>query len=227
METKKIKDLDISDRPREKMIREGFESLSDEELLAVIISTGSKKKNVIELSKEILDTFSYEELLEIEVDELVEIDGIKAAKATKIVASLQLGKRINDKVIKRKIKTITSSTDVYNYMKDSLRFKKKEHFVIILLDSKNVIISTETISIGDLSSTIVNPREVFKPAIKKSAKSMILAHNHPSGNPSPSKADLLITHRLIDAGEILDINVLDHLIIGHGSYVSLKKDNYI
>ena len=89
------------------------------------------------------------------------------------------------------------------------------------------MISKELISIGDLSSSIVNPREVFKPAIKRSAKSIILVHNHPSGNPSPSKADLMITHRLIDAGEILDISVLDHLIIGHGSYVSLKKDNYI
>ena len=227
METKKIKDLDISDRPREKMIREGYESLSDEELLAVILSTGSKKKNVIELSKEILDTFSYEELLEIEVDELVKIDGIKAAKATKIVASLQLGKRINEKVIKRKIKTITSSTDVYDYIKDKLRFKKKEHFVIILLDSKNVIISTDTISVGDLSSTIVNPREVFKPAIKKSAKSVILIHNHPSGNPAPSMEDYHITKRLKEAGDILDIGVLDHIIIGRDVFYSFKKEGNI
>ena len=227
METKKIKDLDISDRPREKMIREGYESLSDEELLAVILSTGSKKKNVIELSKEILDTFSYEELLEIEVDELVKIDGIKAAKATKIVASLQLGKRINEKVIKRKIKTIKSSTDVYDYMKDKLRFRKKEHFVIILLDSKNVIISTETISVGDLSSTIVNPREVFKPAIKKSAKSVILIHNHPSGNPDPSMEDYHITKRLKEAGDILDIGVLDHIIIGRDDFYSFKKEGNI
>lgn len=227
MEIKKIKDLDISDRPREKMIREGYESLSDEELLAVILSTGSKKKNVIELSKEILDTFSYEELLEIEVDELVKIDGIKAAKATKIVASLQLGKRINEKVIKRKIKTIKSSTDVYDYMKDKLRFRKKEHFVIILLDSKNVIISTETISVGDLSSTIVNPREVFKPAIKKSAKSVILIHNHPSGNPDPSMEDYHITKRLKEAGDILDIGVLDHIIIGRDDFYSFKKEGNI
>lgn len=227
METKTIKDLDISDRPREKMINEGYEALNEEELLAVILSTGYKNKNVIELSKEILDTFSYEELLEVEVDELIKIDGIKLAKATKIVASLQLGRRISEKVIKKKIKKITSSADVYTYVKNELAFKKKEHFVAILLDTKNVIIAEETISIGDLSSTIVNPREVFKPAIKKSAKSIILVHNHPSGNPTPSMEDLQITKRLVDAGEILDISVLDHIIIGKDKFYSFKKEGNI
>lgn len=227
METKTIKDLDISDRPREKMINEGYESLNEEELLAIILSTGYKNKNVIELSKEILASFSYEELLEVEVDELIKIDGIKLAKATKIVASLQLGRRISEKVIKKKIKKITSNADVYTYMKNELIFKKKEHFVAILLDTKNVIIAEETISIGDLSSTIVNPREVFKPAIKKSAKSIILVHNHPSGNPTPSMEDLQITKRLVDAGEILDISVLDHIIIGKDKFYSFKKEGNI
>ncbi|WP_297790386.1 DNA repair protein RadC [uncultured Anaerococcus sp.] len=227
METKTIKDLDISDRPREKMINEGYEALNEEELLAVILSTGYKNKNVIELSKEILASFSYEELLEVEVDELIKIDGIKLAKATKIVASLQLGRRISEKVIKKKIKKITSSADVYTYMKNELTFKKKEHFVAILLDTKNVIIAEETISIGDLSSTIVNPREVFKPAIKKSAKSIVLVHNHPSGNPTPSMEDLQITKRLVDAGEILDISVLDHIIIGKDKFYSFKKEGNI
>lgn len=227
METKTIKDLDISDRPREKMINEGYEALNEEELLAIILSTGYKNKNVIELSKEILASFSYEELLEVEVDELIKIDGIKLAKATKIVASLQLGRRISEKVIKKKIKKITSSDDVYTYMKNELTFKKKEHFVAILLDTKNVIIAEETISIGDLSSTIVNPREVFKPAIKKSAKSIILVHNHPSGNPTPSMEDLQITKRLVDAGEILDISVLDHIIIGKDKFYSFKKEGNI
>lgn len=227
METKTIKDLDISDRPREKMINEGYEALNEEELLAIILSTGYKNKNVIELSKEILASFSYEELLEVEVDELIKIDGIKLAKATKIVASLQLGRRISEKVIKKKIKKITSSADVYTYMKNELTFKKKEHFVAILLDTKNVIIAEETISIGDLSSTIVNPREVFKPAIKKSAKSIILVHNHPSGNPTPSMEDLQITKRLVDAGEILDISVLDHIIIGKDKFYSFKKEGNI
>lgn len=219
--------MKLTDRPREKLIKLGHDSLSDKELLAIIISTGTDKKNAIELAGEILDTFSEEALLEIEVEELVKINGIKEAKASKIVASLQLGKRIKESILNKKKYTITSNQDAYEYIKDTVALKDREYFYTILLNNKNEVISKELISIGDLSSSIVNPREVFKPAIKRSAKSIILIHNHPSGNPSPSKADLMITHRLIDCGDILDISVLDHLIIGHGSYVSLKKDNYI
>lgn len=222
-----IKDMKLIDRRREKLIKLGHDSLSEKELLAIIISTGTDKKNAIDLAEEILDTFSEEALLEIEVEELTKINGIKEAKASKIIASLQLGKRIKENILNKEKYKISSNEDAYEYIKDTISLRDREYFYTILLNNKNEVISKELISIGDLSSSIVNPREVFKPAIKKSAKSMILAHNHPSGNPSPSKADLLITHRLIDAGEILDINVLDHLIIGHGSYVSLKKDNYI
>lgn len=222
-----IKDMKLTDRPREKLIKFGHASLSEKELLAIIISTGTDKKNAIELAEEILATFSEEALLEIEVEELTKINGIKEAKASKIVASLQFGKRIKEKILNKKKYQINSNEEAYEFIKDTISLKDREYFYTILLNNKNEVISKELISIGDLSSSIVNPREVFKPAIKKSAKSMILAHNHPSGNPSPSKADLLITHRLIDAGEILDITVLDHLIIGHGTYVSLKKDNYI
>lgn len=222
-----IKDMKLIDRPREKLIKLGHDSLSEKELLAIIISTGTDKKNAIELAEEILNTFSEEALLEIEVEELTKIKGIKEAKASKIIASLQLGKRIKESILIKEKYQICSNEAAYEFIKDTLSLKDREHFYAILLDNKNQVISKELISIGDLSSSIVNPREVFKPAIKKSAKAIILAHNHPSGNPSPSRADLLITHRLIDAGEILDINVLDHLIIGHGTYVSLKKDNYI
>lgn len=222
--SKRIKDIDQFDRPREKMIREGFDSLSDEELLAIILSTGNREKNVIDLSKEILDTFSYEDLLEVEVGELRQINGIREAKACKIVAALQLGRRINERVIDRKIEKIETSRDVYEIMKYKLENAKKEYFYAILLDTKNVIISKECVSIGDLSSTLVNPREVFKAAIKKSAKSMILVHNHPSGNPNPSNEDLSITKRLADCGDLLDIEVLDHIVIGKQSYYSFKKE---
>ncbi len=223
-ETKSFKDLEKYNKPREKLIREGFDSLTDYELLAIILSTGTKEKSVIDLSKEILEIFSYEELLEIEVNELIDIRGIKEAKATRVVAALQLGKRINERVLNKKIEKITSSNDVYDIMSPRLSNLKKEYFYSILLDSKNVIIAKEVISIGDLSSTVVNPREVFKPAIKKSAKSMILVHNHPSGNPKPSTEDFLITDRLAEAGDILDIKVLDHIVIGNSSYYSFKKE---
>lgn len=224
---KMIKDFDLSDRPREKLIKEGSDSLSDEELLAIILSTGTKEKNAIELAREILANFSYQELYDIEVNELTKINGIKAAKASKIVASLKFGKRIAKRVNQRSITKIEKSEDIYNFLKEDLADKKNEFFYAILLDTKNVIISKELVSKGTLDVSLVHPREAFRPAIKKSAKSIIFVHNHPSGNPKPSAEDYNITRRLVDAGNLLDINVLDHIIIGENDYYSFKKENDI
>jgi len=224
---KTIKDLDQDDRPREKLIKYGADLLTDEELLAIIIATGNKEKNVIELSKEILDTFSYEDLADIEVAELTHINGIKNAKACSIVASLRLGKRIAQKVMEREIIKIEKSEDIYNYLKNELANKKNEYFYAILLNTKNVIISKEVISKGTLDASLVHPREAFKAAIKKSAKSIIFVHNHPSGDVNPSKHDFLTTRNLVDVGNILDIKVLDHIIIGDNDYYSFKKENLI
>lgn len=222
-----IKDFDEDDRPREKLIKEGSDSLTDEELLAIILSTGTKDKNAIELAKEILNSFSYEELLDIEVNELSKINGIKNAKASKVVASLKFGGRIAQRLNQKEIKTIKESKDVFLYLKDELKNAKNEYFYAILLDTKNVIISKELISKGTLDQSLVHPREAFKSAIKKSAKSIIFAHNHPSGNPKPSKDDFAITDRLVKIGELLDITVLDHIIIGENDYYSFKRENYI
>ena len=224
---KTIKDLDQNDRPREKLIKYGADALTDEELLAIIIATGNKEKNVIELSKEILATFSYEDLTDIEVAELTHINGIKNAKACSIVASLRLGNRIAQKLIEKEIIKIERSEDIYNYLKNELANKKNEYFYAILLDTKNVIISKEVISKGILDASLVHPREAFKAAVKKSAKSIIFVHNHPSGDMNPSKYDLLTTKKLVDAGNILDIKVLDHIIIGDNDYYSFKKENLI
>lgn len=224
---KKIKEFDKIDRPREKLIRLGSDSLSDEELLAIIVSTGTAKKNAIELSREILNNFSEEDLYDIEVAELSTIDGIKNAKASKIVASLKFGQRIAQKVKEKEFVQISSSEDVYSYLKNEMENKKNEYFYAILLDTKNVIISKEVISKGTLDASLVHPREAFRPAIRKSAKSIIFAHNHPSGNPKPSKDDFLITERLVDAGDLLDIKVLDHIIIGKDDFYSFKKESYI
>ena len=195
--------------------------------LAIVIGNGTPKKNAIELAGEILETFRERQLLEIEVGELSKIEGIKEAKASKIVASLQLGKRIKEKIIAGDVRKISSNDDVYRLMEGRLAFAQKEMFYIIMLNSKNEVLGIREVSVGDLTSSIVNPREVFKPAVKNSAKSIILVHNHPSGNPEPSRADILSTHRLIEAGEILDIGVLDHIIIGDRDYISLKKEEYI
>lgn len=224
---KTIKDFDLSDRPREKLIKEGSDSLSDEELLAIILSTGTKEKNAIELAREILANFSYQELYDIEVNELTKINGIKVAKASKIVASLKFGKRIAKRVNQRSITRIEKSEDIYNFLKEELADKKNEFFYAILLDTKNVIISKELVTKGTLDASLVHPREAFRPAIKKSAKSIIFVHNHPSGNPKPSAEDYNITRRLVDAGNLLDINVLDHIIIGENDYYSFKKENDI
>lgn len=224
---KKIKDLDLSQRPREKLKNEGYASLSDEELLAILIETGSKKKNAIELAREILNTFSSEELLSISIEQLNGIDGIKLAKASKIIAAIQLGKRLTEKIINKEITSINSCEDVFNLMKNKFIDTKKEHFYAILLDTKNVIISKELISTGDLNSSIVNPRECFISAVKKSANAVIFVHNHPSGNPNPSCNDKEITQRLVKAGEILDIKVLDHIIIGNNKYFSFRQENII
>ncbi len=224
---KKIKDLDLSQRPREKLKNEGYASLSDEELLAILIETGSKKKNAIELAREILNTFSSEELLSISIEQLNGIDGIKLAKASKIIAAIQLGKRLTEKIINKEITSINSCEDVFNLMKNKFIDTKKEHFYAILLDTKNVIISKELISTGDRNSSIVNPRECFISAVKKSANSVVFVHNHPSGNPNPSCNDKEITQRLVKAGEILDIKVLDHIIIGNNKYFSFRQENII
>lgn len=224
---KSIKEFDQEDRPREKLISKGADSLSDEELLAIIIGTGTREKNVVELSREILQTFSYNSLSDIEVSELTKIKGIKSAKASSIVASLRFGQRIAQKTMERKIIKISSSEDIYNYLKNELVDKKNEYFYAILLDTKNVIISKEVISIGILDASLVHPREAFKLAVKKSAKSIIFAHNHPSGDYTPSNDDFKTTQRLVQAGEILDIEVLDHIIIGKDSYYSFKKENFL
>lgn len=224
---KTIHDYDLDDRPRERLIKGGAKNLSDAELLAILIATGNKKKNAIELAREILDTFSYEELNTITVQELSEIEGIKNAKAATIVAALNFGKRINQKILNKKIDKITCAQDIYDLMKNYFLDTQKEHFYSIMLNTKNDIISIEHISTGDLNSSIVNPREVFTPAVKRSAKAVAFVHNHPSGSCKPSREDLLITRRLVEAGLILDIKVLDHIIIGRNNYYSFKKENNI
>lgn len=220
-------DLDQSLRPREKLKSLGYDALTDEELLAILISTGSSKKNAIELSREILDKFSSDELISISIEELCKIDGIKLAKASKIIAAIQFGRRLSESILNKDIVKIRSNEDVYRLMRNKFLYTKKEHFYAILLDTKNVIISKEFISTGDLDSSIVNPRECFISAVKKSAKSIIFVHNHPSGNSKPSKADRIVTKRLKDAGDILDIKVLDHIIIGLDEYYSFSRENLL
>ncbi|ADL12098.1 RadC family protein [Acetohalobium arabaticum] len=221
-----IKDLPKEERPREKLCKFGTKAMSTAELLALIIRTGSQSDTAIELANKLLThTGGLKFIGDLSVEELQEVKGVGLAKAAQISATVELGRRI--RLANQETKEIiTSPQDVANLLLARLSFLEKEHFVTLLLNTKNEIISIEDISIGSLSNSIVHPREVFKPAIRRSSAAVILAHNHPSGNPEPSKEDIDITQRIKKAGKILGIEVLDHLVIGNKDYISLKEKGY-
>lgn len=223
----RIKDMNKDEMPREKMMSKGVKYLSNSELLAILIRTGNKKYNALELSSMIIKKSEngIRSLHEMSIDELCNIDGVGPSKATIIKAALELGNRVSN-YIPEKYK-IKNPWDIYIYYMEEMRYMKKEVFKIVLLNTKNKIISDVDVSVGSLNSSIVHPREVFVEAIRKSANSMILIHNHPSGNPSPSDEDIKITERLMYSGEIIGIEVLDHIIIGDGEYYSMKEEGDI
>ncbi|KAB3535943.1 JAB domain-containing protein [Alkaliphilus pronyensis] len=219
-----IKNLPPDQRPREKLLSLGARNLSNSELLAILLSTGSKEQSAISLAESIL-SYSKEGLrflTDCTVEELSCIKGIGLAKSSQLIAAVELGKRIalTTKANNYKIK---SPEDVTALLMEEMRYNKKEYFNILLLNTKHELIAVENISVGSLNASIVHPREVFVRAIKRSSSAIILVHNHPSGDPSPSSEDVSITNRLIEAGSILGIKVLDHVIIGDGVYTSLKE----
>ncbi|MGD9677322.1 MAG: DNA repair protein RadC [Vulcanibacillus sp.] len=222
-----IRDIPVSERPRERMSKYGAVSLSNVELIAILLRTGGPNESVIQLANSVMAKVeTLEGFYDISLEELTNIKGIGPAKAIQIKAGIELGKRVVRQLPQVKY-SIHSPKDAAEYLIDDIKFLKQEHFIILLLDTKNQIISKETISIGTLNSSIVHPREVFKPAIKKSVSAIILAHNHPSGDPTPSKEDIEITKRLTKAGEILGIDVLDHIIIGDSKYISFKEEGLL
>ena len=214
----KIKDLPDSSKPRERFLKYGKEALSDAELFAIILRTGTINENVVDMSNRLIKEYSLEKLYDCSLKELQKIKGIGPSKAMQILAMSELGKRYNNS--KKPIKKISSAKDVFNYFHEKLKNEKQEHFYVLILNSQNHIIKEELISKGVLDSAIIHPREVFKPAIKHSASKIILAHNHPSGNPNPSNEDLEITKKLIEAGKLIDIKIIDHVIIGDGEWWS-------
>ena len=209
----KIKDLPDSSRPRERFLSQGKESLSDAELLALILRTGNKQENVIEMCNKLIKEYELVNMFDCSLKELQEIKGIGETKAIQLLAISELGK-IHSKS-KNNIKKITKAQDVYEYFKDKLQDQKQENFYVLILNTKNQIIKEEFITRGVLDASIIHPREVFRPAIKHAAAKIILIHNHPSGDPSPSQEDIDITKKLIELGKQIDIKVLDHVIIGN------------
>ncbi|WP_090438966.1 RadC family protein [Natronincola peptidivorans] len=216
------------ERPREKLLANGVNALSNTELLAILLSTGTKEMSAIDLAKNIICS-SKEGIrffADCTMEELRSINGVGMAKASQIIAAVELGKRIalTTKANNYKIK---SPDDVSLLVMEEMRYLKKEYFNIILLNTKNEVIDIENISIGSLNSSIVHPREVFIRAIKRTSSSIILVHNHPSGDPTPSPEDVNITKRLVESGKLIGIEVLDHIIIGDNIYSSLKEKNMI
>ena len=222
----KIKDTPKVDRPREKLAKYGPEFLKDQELLAILLRTGTEGKNVIEIAQQILAKFSKKKLLGLSFDQLKQIKGIGPAKACQILASFELSKRVL-KVDATNIRpTIQTPKDVIAQV-SYLKNHKKENFVVLYLNARNELLNKETISIGTLNTSLVHPREVYEPAITGFSSSVVFIHNHPSGDPEPSEEDKKITKQLAEAGKILGIEVLDHIIIGQEKYFSFKDKELI
>ncbi|RJP46936.1 MAG: JAB domain-containing protein [Armatimonadetes bacterium] len=214
----KIKDLPRIERPREKLVKYGPEKLTNSELLAILLGTGSKGVNVIEFANKILKKFSGDGLTKANVKDLRNTAGLGEAKACEIVACFELGKRL---LKEKKAELILSAEDVWEQLKD-IRNHKKEHFVIFYLDTRNQEIAREIISVGSLNANLVHPREVFEPAVRNLAGQIIIAHNHPSGNPEPSDEDLEITQKLVESGKILGIEIIDHVVVADKLFMSFK-----
>lgn len=216
-----MKDLPKIDRPREKVAKYGSEFLKDYELLAILLGTGTEGKSVLKIAEEILSKFSKKKLLGLSFDQLKQIKGIGPAKACQILAAFELSKRVLKVDSSNTKPTIQTPKDVVAQV-SYLKNHKKENFVVLYLNARNELLNKETISIGTLNANIVHPREVFEPAITGYSSSVVFVHNHPSGDPEPSEDDLKITKQLVEAGKILGIEVIDHIIIGQESYTSFK-----
>lgn len=217
----RIKDISLENRPRERLEKQGVKVLSDAELLAVILKTGSKEENVIDMANRLISKYGVTKLSSCSLKELQEIKGIGKAKASQILALFEFNKRHN--FAKQNGKPIKSAKDVYDYCYPKLNGADKEHFMILHLDTRNRVIKDEIVSVGTLNSSLIHPREVFKSAIKESANAVILVHNHPSGDTEPSKEDMKITDILFKSGDLLSIKVLDHVIIGNNGYYSFSE----
>lgn len=220
-----IRDLPKHLRPREKLIDRGVENLKDQELLAILLRTGRNGISAIELAQQILVKNPITKLLDLTYVEITKIKGIDSGKACTILAAFELSKRALNK-FNNSLPLIDSPQKAVDQLTD-IRTKTKEHFVALYLNARNQLIHKEVISIGTLNSSLVHPREVFAPALEYKAASIILAHNHPSGDLTPSEEDIAITKRLISAGDLLGISLLDHLIVSADNFISFKESSFM
>lgn len=218
-----LRDVPSDERPRERMLQFGPGALSHAELLAVMLRTGTYAESAVRLGQRLLrEAGSLRNLVDMSVEQLTAIKGVGPAKALQIQAGIELGRRLARSAMEERV-TIRSPQEAAGYVMEDMRYLQKEHFICLFLNTKNQVIGQETLSMGSLNASIVHPREVFRAAIKRSSASIICAHNHPSGDPTPSPEDIEITGRLAEAGRIIGIELLDHIVIGDRRFVSLKE----
>ena len=222
-----IKEIPLEERPRERFLKYPTKTIANHELIAIILRTGSKKESVIELSKRIL--YKYDNLKTLSnstVKDLKKIKGIGDSKAIELLAAFELGKRVMKENFITQIKLHTPES-IYLYLKDDLEMETQEHFIALYLNTKGELVKKETLFIGSLNSSLIHPRELFKHAVLNSAATIIVSHNHPSGDPTPSKADIDVTKMLHKNSLMMDIELLDHIIIGKDRYYSFKEKGII
>ena len=223
-----VKELPPDDRPREKLLLRGSQNLSDTELVAILLRTGKKGNSVLEIAMELIKSEGNLAMLATKsVDSLQKISGIGKDKAATLAAAFEISRRILSQSKWLSNRNVTAPQEIADIFVPILRDDNKEKFIVVCLNSANKIIKYETISIGNLNSSIVHPREIFKVAIDCSSASIILIHNHPSGNPEPSREDIQITKKVVESGKIMDIPVFDHLIIAGESYTSFVEKRLI
>ena len=222
-----IHDLPITERPRERLQKHGAESLSAQELLALIMGRGIAGESVMVTAQRLLSRFdNLKGIADASLEELSQVRGIGLAKAAQFKAAFELALRVESYSETTARPSVKTPKDVANLVRGRLKGKKQEHFLAILLDSRGRLIKAPEISVGSLDASIVHPREAFREALSASAASVIFVHNHPSGDTTASEDDITLTQRLIQAGEIIGIDVLDHIIIGDRDYLSLKRQGY-
>ena len=223
-ETIMVRDLPLEERPREKLVSYGPAVLSNAELLAILLRTGTRGESVLRMAERVLSYCKdrgLASMVHMSVEELAKIHGLGPGKAATVLAAVELGRRLA--IAEARVEIIHGPEDVARFAMPHFRHETKEHFAVLLLNTKNHILAMPVISQGSLTASVVHPREVFEAAVRHSAASMILLHNHPSGDPSPSREDIAVTERLVKAGQIMDIPVLDPVIIGNDSFASLKE----
>jgi len=214
------------DRPREKLLRHGPAALSDAELLAILLRTGSQGESAVDHGRLLMERFGdWRGLAAAGVGDLCTVKGLGPAKATQILAALEIAKRYGERPF-RPGEPFRGSSDVYAHFRERLASERREHFYAVLLDNKHRKIKDVSVSQGSLTASIVHPRDVFVPVVRESAAAVVFVHNHPSGDPTPSKEDIEITRRLREAGDLMGVRVLDHIVIGKGRYVSFVDDGY-